>query len=160
MHPTPRDPELLKIALEELRLTYGRLNEAYARARAKILTFLGGGLALMSYLYAGGDFFFPPQIYGRIIYCIAFVLAILGLGLLFYALGTIFWRVPTEQHYKKMLADHPTKDDFLEFLVDEYVQSLAGNIPKYEKKHMLLNLAFFCLTSGAIILLILKSFGG
>jgi hypothetical protein len=58
--------QTLSIALEEQRRVYDWISDNYEQVRVKILTILGGGLAALTFLYASGQLFIPPQVYGRI----------------------------------------------------------------------------------------------
>jgi hypothetical protein len=155
-----KDNTVLEEALTELRLTYHRLDIANTQAKNKIFIMLGGGLGLMSYLYGGGDLFIPATVYGKIVYFIGFGLIMMSLYLLFRCVRKAFWHVPIEHDYHKMLDEHETKNDFLNYITNEYVDALSKNIPKYELRQTYSDIAFFELIAGGILLLVIKNFGG
>lgn len=150
---------VLELALEELRNIYNRLDGSYDLARTKILTFLGAGLALLSYLYGGGDLFIPDERYGKVLYFIGLGLVIASVTLLLHSVRPVQWAVPIETEMRKMLRTKQ-RIDMLELLVEEYVECMESNIPKYERKMVYLNSAFTQLLCGGIILLVIKSIGG
>lgn len=154
-------PELLETAIEELRRTYDELSKDYDQVRIKILTFLGGGLALLSFLYAAGDLFIPIELYGRIFYFTGLALTISALVILFYSLKPVQWLIPVDfKEIEKFEARKTKKDDYLVHLKEEYVTTLRKNMGKYQFKQNLLNISSNQLIIGAIILLVLKFFNG
>lgn len=65
----PREEEkILEIAIEEQRRVFDHLNAGYEQAKVKLLTFIGAGLALMTYLFSSGNLFVPEELYGKIFY--------------------------------------------------------------------------------------------
>lgn len=148
-----------ELLLEELRIIYSRLDEALSTAKTRILTFLGAGLALLSYLYGSGSLFIPEQRYGVVLYFIGLGLVIAGMGFLLRGLRTSFWSVPLETKLLKMHR-YKTHLELLEELIDEYTECLTSNIVRYEAKVSSLNSGFFSLLCGAILLLVIKNIGG
>jgi len=151
--------DMKKLAIEELRRTYDKLDTAYDTARVKSLTFLGGGLAVMSFLYAGGDLFIPHENYGKIFYFTGIALVVTSLGTLFHALGSVVWKLPGEFRRLDRL-DFRSETDFINYVKEEYIDCNTKNLDKYQRKQSYLNTASLQLVIGAIILLVLKNFGG
>jgi len=118
---------VLELSLEELRIIYARLDASMHTTRLRILTFLGAGLALLSYLYSGGDLFIPPERYGRVFYFLGLGLLTAGLCFLLQAIRPNQWSVPLEANLIK-LNRLKTKLGFLEEVVEQYVESMVMNI--------------------------------
>ena len=78
------EASILHTAIEEQRRVYDWLTGHYQQIRIKTLTFLGGGLTAMTFLYAGGGTFIPREIYGKIFY--------------FLALGLVMKKPPARSH--------------------------------------------------------------
>lgn len=145
-------------SIEELRRMHEEVCDIYKNIRTKTITFLGGGLALLSFLYGGGDLFIPKEIYGRIFYSVGFVFYMSSLFLLFLAAQPVLWRLPTKiKKHKEM--KFSTYLEFLVYIKNEYTDALNINFAHNEKKQKYLNSATVLLASGAILLLIIKSFG-
>lgn len=86
---------VLELALEELRIIYARLDVSQATIKLRVLTFLGAGLALLSYLFSTrGDLFIPSERYGKVFYFIGLGLIISAISMLLHALRPGFWAVP------------------------------------------------------------------
>jgi Ca2+/Na+ antiporter len=163
----PAPNNLLEVAVDELRRAYDELDKDYDQVRVKALTFLGGGLALLTFLYSGKthsgkvDLFIPHQVYGMVFYFGGLVFVLFAIALLFYTLKPVYFREPTEnEEIEKLDERHRTKNSYLVFLKEEYSKCLEHNGDQYSQKQKLLNIAFFLLVTGAIILLVLKQFGG
>jgi hypothetical protein len=157
--PSTQDTEVHEIALEELRIIYGRLDDSMSTIKIRILTFLGGGLALLSYLYSGENLFIPEEPYGKVFYFFGLGLIVSGICLLLHALKPSYWAVPIESKLTK-LHNQKTRTEILSLLVEEYVESMVGNIARYEKKVPYLTTGFFQLLCGGTILLVIRNIGG
>jgi hypothetical protein len=158
--PATDDEEvILRIAIEEQRRVYDWLCVSYEQARVKILAFLGGGLALMTFLYSDRRLFIPHEVYGKIFYFVGLGLILGALGILFHALRAMPWEFPIETKDLKKL---PTKKKvkYLEYTKERYLICYDINIKAYETKQKYLNMAFYPLIFGAIILVVLNLFGG
>lgn len=151
--------DVIELAIDELRRIYDSLNHNYDQVKIKILTFLGGGFALLSFLYAGGDLFIPNEPHGRIFYFAGLALILTAMVILFYALRPCTWYFPTEFKDLRKL-DYKDKNSFLLYVKEEYLDSLIRNGESYELKQRLLNTATYQLIIGAIILVVLNQFGG
>ena len=150
---------VLELTLEEMRIIYGRLDLSNDTLKVRILTFLGAGLALLSYLYGGGNLFIPQEQYGRVLYFIGLGLVISSISILLNCIRPSWWSVPIETRLTKILR-HKNKLELLETLVEEYVESMSSNIIGYERKTKHMHSAFFQLLCGGILLLVIKSIGG
>ena len=156
--------EVLLISIDEQRRVYDELNEYSNQVKVKILTLLGAGLALLTFLYANpsdkeNPLFIPPTLYGKIFYVAGIVLTLGALSILLYATkpgGE--HEVPTEVAVLKDL-DTREEYEFLEYVNDRYIACYKVNVSHYQSKYKLLNIAFLPLVFGAIILIVLKIFG-
>ncbi len=151
--------DTLELALEELRIIYGRLDESLATIKVRVLTFLGAALALLSYLYGSETLFIPAQNYGRVFYFLGLGLVVSAIGFLLRALKAMAWSVPIESKLTKIRL-HKKKHELLELLVEEYIECMIINLGRYETKVADLNSGFFQLLCGSILLLVIKSIGG
>ena len=151
--------EVLELALEELRIIYGRLDESLATVKLRTLTFLGAALALLTYLYGQGDLFIPNEQYGRVFYFLGLGMLLSSIGFLLRSIKSMAWSVPIESKLGKMRG-HKTRLGLLELIVDEYLECMAGNIVKYERKAAYLNYGFVLSLCGGILLLVIKNIGG
>jgi hypothetical protein len=150
---------VLELALDELRIIYARLDASNDTQKIRILTFLGAGLALLSYLYGGGDLFIPHENYGKVFYFIGLGLVISSISMFLHNIRPSWWSVPLETKIPKILRNK-TKIELLETIVEEYIESMGVNIVRYEKKVIYMHSAFFQLLCGGILLLVIKNIGG
>lgn len=153
------EEDVLEIAIEEQRRVYDDLSQSYDHAKIKVLTFLGGGLALLTYLYStSNDLFVPQELYGQIFYFAGLTLIIGALGNLLSALRTSPWEVPTESKELRKINGSDSRLDYLRYTRDRYLACWDNNIKVYESKQRTLNISFMPLILGAIILIVLKTF--
>lgn len=152
------DDAILLLTIEELRRTLDWLSDAYDKVNTKILTFLGGGLAALTFLYASGDLFFPAEFYGQIFYVIGLVGMVSGIVMLFISLWPRVWEFTIDS---EDLNDMNFNDytHYLQYVKQNYMKAYKSNSNCYQKKHRLLHRAFIPLVIGAIILVVLKIFG-
>lgn len=149
--------QLLKLSIKELRRMYDKVWEIYSNVRIKIITFTGGGLAFLSYLYGDGESFFPKEPYGRALYLIGLALFIWALSILLLATQPVRVRLPTESKKHK---NHNNYLKFLEYVRKEYVEAIGINLSYSEEKHKKSDLGASLLLIGAILLLVIKYFKG
>jgi hypothetical protein len=161
----PDEKAILQLTIEELRRTYDWLDSAYVRLKTKTLTFLGAGLAVLTFLYNGGNTFIPHETYGIIFYFGGLILLLSALALLLIALLPRHWEFSVEIPDIEAIS-FPSKKDFLEneqayleYIKNRYVTAYKMNISTYEANQKLLNLSFYPLVLGAIILTVLRMFG-
>ena len=151
--------EVLELSLDELRIIYARLDDSIATIRVRILTFLGAGLALLSFLYGGGDLFIPPERYGKVFYFLGLGLVIASLTFLLQAVRPNPWAVPIESKLTK-LGRYTSRREMLEMMIEEYIEAMMANIVKHEKKAQQYSTGFILLLWGGILLLVIKNIGG
>lgn len=154
----PIDIESQKLTIEEIRRTLDWLEKAYASVKNKTLTFMGGGLALLTFLYSGGNLFFPHEFYGRVFYVTGLILVLGALVMLFFSMLPRRWEFTID---RKDIQDMNFQDyeHYLQYVVSNYLTAYEQNLTTYNKNHKVLNLSFYPLVFGAIILVVLKIFG-
>lgn len=155
----PLSDEMLKVTIDELRRTNDWLNSAYDRVKVKTFTFLGGGFALLLYLYSpNGDVFFPKEFYGQIFYVIGLALLVSAMVMLFFSLLPRMWIFSID---REDLSDMNFVDDnhYLQYVKNNQLKAYEQNSRTYAKNHRVLALSFYPLIIGAIILVVLKMFG-
>lgn len=157
---------ILTLAIEELRRTLDWVDSAFVRMRNKTLTFVGGGLATLTFLYANGNTFIPAQTYGRIFY-------FFGLGLLLAAIITLLTVLLKPMHTEFSIENDdieaiafPSAKDFLKseeaylmYTKERYYKAYTMNLRAYEYCCKWQQRAFLPLLIGGIILAVLKIFG-
>lgn len=152
---------VLQATIAEQQRVYDELVESKRQVNIKTLTLGGAGLALFTYLYTGGDLFIPDEIYGRILYVIGAVLALGAEGVLLFAIKPSGrWELPTESEHKLKNLSETSERDYLEYIKDRYIYCFKHNSKHYSKKQRLMNLSFFPLVFGAIILVAIKVLEG
>lgn len=157
-HP-PLSDKTLTVAIEELRRTNDWISAAYDRVKVKTFTFLGGGLALLLYLYSpNGDIFFPKEVYGRIFYVIGLGLLISSVIMLFISLLPRRWYFSADLDDMKEM-NFEDDNHYLQYVKNEHMVAYENNLKTYEQNHRILTLSFYPLVVGAIILVVLKIFG-
>lgn len=149
--------QVLELSLDELRIIYSRLDRAVSHLRTRIVTYLGAGLALLSWLYRD-DLFIPDERYGKVFYFLGLGLMVSGLGALLHALKPNSWSVPIESKLSKISRSN-SKLILIELLVEEYVESMHSNISRYERRVPYYYTGFMQLLCGGILLLVIKSIG-
>ena len=154
----PLDDDILVITIDELRRTLDWLDDAYARVKTKTLTFIGAGLALLTFLYASGDIFFPAETYGKIFYCIGLSLVVAAIIMLFASMWPRRWEFTIDTNDLEDM-NFEDKSHYLQYVKSSYMKAYKANCQTYSKNHRILHMAFFPLVVGAIILVVLKIFG-
>lgn len=154
----PLSDEILKLTIEELRRTLDWLDAAYSSVKTKTLTFIGGGLAVLTFLYASGDLFFPDEFYGRIFYVTGLGLMVSAIIMLFVSMWPRTWEFTIEGDD---LDDMNFEDEnhYLQYVKNNYMKAYRANSITYSKNHRILHMSFFPLVVGAIMLVVLKIFG-
>lgn len=156
------DDEILIITIDELRRTLDWLDNAYHRVKTKTLTFIGAGLAVLTFLYAtgaeSGDVFFPDEAYGRIFYLIGLGFVISSMIMLFVSMLPRRWEFTIDRGDLRDM-NFEDKLHYLQYVKDNYLLAYETNLKTYEANHRILNLSFYPLVSGAIMLIVLKIFG-
>lgn len=154
----PLDDETLKLTIEELRRTNDWISNSYDKVKTKTFTFLGGGFGLLIFLYSSGDIFFPKEDYGRIFYVLGLALLIGSIVMLFVSLLPRIWEFSTDCDELEELnfEDH---SHYLQYVKSNYIKQYRKNKHTYEKNQRIMSLAFYPLTLGAIIMVVLKIFG-
>ncbi len=154
----PISDETLGVTIEELRRTMDWLSSAYDTVKTKTLTYIGAGLALLTFLYANGDIFFPSETYGRIFYIIGFALIVSALVMLFVSMLPRSWEFSIDSDDLDDMNFVDT-NHYLQYVKNNYMNAYRRNRRTYQKNHRILALSFFPLIIGAIILIVLKIFG-
>lgn len=151
---------VLRIAIEEQRREYDLLNDAKHRVAAKTLTLAGAGLALLTFLYSSGKLFIPNEMYGKVFYAVGALLTLGAVSVLLYATKPAGrWELPPEVGHLENLNE---KDErrYLEYVKDRYLACYQLNAKHYQTKQRLMNMSFYPLVFGAIILIVIRIFGG
>lgn len=153
------EEQLVKIyekSIEELRREDDWLNKNFSETKTKILSFLGGGLAILSFIFTNG-FDWPEEMYGKIFYVAGLIICLIAISLLFIAIQPTAWQVPGEikEHIKIRNKNYLS---FLRYIKGTYIETINKNSPQYEKKQMFLRISVLFLIIGSILLLIIKNF--
>jgi len=158
--------QILRLSIEEMRRTYDWLDGAFVRMKTKTLTFIGGGLATLTFLYADGDVFIPNQVNGKIFYFAALGLLLAAIAILLtIALKPYHWEFSIENKDMESVRFPTTKDflaseeDYLLYVKERYYEAYSMNMRAYEYSIKWLSRAFLPLLIGAIMLTVLKIFG-
>lgn len=157
----------LELQLEEQRRDHDCIERLYESAKVRNITYLAAGLALLGYLYAStpesavtlkDKLFIPDESYGVIIYALSLAIYLFALAVLLFALRPMSWSTAHDDEQE----DCVTKDyvHYLKYMRRRYLRASKINTSSYGKKQAFLNLAFPPLVLGAILLLLLKTFGG
>lgn len=150
-------PEVLFLAIEEIRRTNDWLTHAYDTVKSRSLTLIGGALGLLVFLYASNGIFFPKEVYGQILYIIGLGLMIFALGLLFLATVGRHWEFSLESRDLEKM-DFKDYDHFLAYVKERSLYAYRCNKSAYDKAQMLSAMALKPLLAGAIILIVMKIF--
>lgn len=152
--------EVLRIAIDEQRRVYDEISNSKHAVAVKTITLAGAGLALLTYLYADGNLFIPDEQYGKIFYFVGALLTLSAISMLLFATKPLGkWMVPTENTRLKELAERDERK-YLEYVSKSYTDCFDHNLKHYHHKQRLMNYAFYPLVFGAIILVVIKIFGG
>lgn len=147
------------LSIEELRRMYDEICEHYTSTKNRILTFFTGSLAFLGFLYGDGanSILIPLETYGKTFYWMGLAAYLIAISLLIVAIQPIAWIIPTDFKEHKSLR-YQNYLDFQNYVIDEYTQAIIFNQTNEEKKKRLLNVSFYLLTFGAIVLVIIKNF--
>src|SRR3569623_2535011 len=119
--------ETLEVMIEEYKRTHDWLDNAYDRIKVKTLTFLGGGLATLTFQYADGDTFIPPQTYGKIFYFGGLASMLAALVLLFMALLPRHWEFSIESKDIKRVEVY-SHLEYLKYVRERYIVAYKMNL--------------------------------
>ena len=158
MAEKPLDEKTLETMIEELRRMNDWVDHAYQRVKTKTLTFLGGGLAVLTFLYSNGETFIPTETYGRIFYFCGLGAVLGAIIMLFAALLPRMWEFSIESKDIDTVEKY-SGVEYLKYVKDRLFLTYRTNIETYDKNQRLLNRSFYPLVFGAIILVVLKIFG-
>jgi len=155
-----KEDQLVKIhekSIEELRREDDWLNKNFSEAKNKVLTFLGGGLAILSFIFANDGFNCPEEMYGKILYIGGLIICLIAISLLIIAVQPVSWQIPTEikTHIRIKEKNYLS---FLKNIKETYIETIKTNSPQYEKKQKFLRIAALLLIVGSMLLLIIKNF--
>lgn len=148
-----------KVAIDELRRSYDIVGRSVDKLLTKTLTFIAATFALLTYLYNGGNLFIPPQVYGRIFYFVGVSLVITAIVIFLLGLKPRTYKLTTSIARLKDIKEK-TEEEYLEYVKNEYIDSLSINSNIYEGKHRDFSLGFVFLVIGAFVLIIIKTFPG
>ncbi len=161
MYQKDDDVLVLENSIIELRRRDSRINAIYDGIKTRVLTFIGAGFALLTYLYSSNttnnSLFFPQELYGQVLYTIGIILYVTGISFLFFAAKPAQWILPAD----KNTLSQPSFSNYKEYLLyisNEYKEAITFNTHQCEKKQQILNVSWILLIQGAIILLITKLF--
>jgi len=151
-----------ELSIEELRRKYDKICSDYNSLRTRVLAFLGGVLALITFLFGGSKDFPPPdQLYGKIFYFTAIGLLIVTFIILFRCASSILWASPVERkEIASLKKRYRTNRDFLEYVRNEYLEALDDCISKQNARALDFDIAIKCLFIGGIILMVIKFTNG
>lgn len=126
----------------------------------------GGSLAFLAFLYSDkkngkADIFFPPTLADQIFYFIGLGLTLGALCILFWSIRPSDWSLPLDADRLDDLDEHfDSEDKFSVYVKNEYLDVTSFCMKKLAEKVLMLNISINMLFIGAIILLVLKYFGG
>ena len=157
---------ILKTTLDEQRRVYDWVSENFRHAGYRALTYAGGGLAVLTYLYTGtsspatDSLFIPEATYGKIFYFIGVILVAFGLYSMLRAALPKAYELPTEQERLSELDKFASELEYLQYVNRRYTKCYASNIRACAERQKHLDTGFLPLVFGAIILVVIKVIGG
>jgi hypothetical protein len=152
--------EMIELQIGELKNIDRLVNYSYDRMKLKALTFLGAGLAVLSFLYAGSNAVGIPTDVANWMACIVGIgLIVTSLVLFIITIWPASWAYPTTLIELEKF-HFGNKRELLKYIKKEYIETIRQNTAIYEGKQRLCNIGFFMLIIGATILIVLKHFGG
>jgi hypothetical protein len=145
------------VAVEELRRKYDELCRDYDQLRIRVLAFITGELALVTFLFSKG-IHLPTVIYGIVFLAIGTVCIIASFVILLFSLRGIEWHRPISRHYIQDIDREafPDKETFLAYIKEAYTHVLDSNIPRVGKISRLFDISLMLLIAGVIIVMIIK----
>jgi len=156
----------LELAIEEQRKDYEVLQHLYQGVKNTTAIKLAASLATLTYLYAStsGDtlqqrLFIPSEPYGIIFYAFGLVLLLFGIATLLLSFAkSMQWSTAYDNEQEEsLILDY---EKYLHYMRKRYLKVSRTNAATYERRFVLVSMSFLPLVLGAIILLVLKTFGG
>lgn len=149
-------PEVIKTSIQELKSLYQRIDTNWINLKNRTLGLLAGEVAVVSFIFTDNTFV-PKEIYGRVYFAVGIGLVSLAFALLLFILATSSWRMPydveTSQKLYKRFDSHL---DFLEHIREDYEQCINFCLVKMAFRARLYNISLLALSSGIIMLLVLR----
>lgn len=154
------DIEILKISLTELRRFYDHLSNIYDQLRVKTLGLMVGEVAIVSFIFANGTNLSVPEDADRqFFFWLAITLLSIAFALFVKIISTMDWTIPHNLENSKEIynnKNYGSELKFVEYLHDDFIDSIQACRPKVEKKTKMFNQAVYILLAGVIILMVIK----
>ncbi len=149
----------LNMILDEERAHYNKIDNSYTNNRNRMFILLSAELAVMTYLFSDITNMLPKELYGMIIFGIACAGVLSSVGLLFIFYRSIFnWPVPIGATDIEKLKQKETKEEILEYFIEDYIESREKAHEILTRDAKVLNLSTHMFIISAIILMVIKIF--
>lgn len=148
--------EILETSIEELRSRYNEVCLSNDQIRVKVLAFITGELALVTFLFATG-INVPSVIYGIIFFIVGIICCITSFVYLTLTLRGKKWKMPVDRD--TLVDGHnkfKTRVQYLENVRDSYVSCIEEAIPVVSERSRIFDKSLMLILVGVIILLVIK----
>lgn len=149
--------------IKELQRRYDLIQDSYRSAQFKMITFLGAGFGLLTYLYSGDNldsfYFVPDETYGIVLYILSLTLIGGSMYKLYVSLRGFHWEYPCYSvHLKEIEKCKKNILEINEYIRDEYIRATNINQEVYDKIHRTINDSSLMLVAGGILVILIKIF--
>lgn len=159
MSASSENTNVLMANLVELRRSFDHISNIHDQLRVKALAFIAGEVAIVTFLFSTA-IQYPSIIYGQILFFSAVAALCIAFGLLFWAIATVNWKIPSDFECSNTLKEkYSTELSFIEYTNNDYVQVIRHCMKTVGDKAKRFNWTIYLLSWGVIILLLIK-YGG
>jgi len=152
------ETEFLTVVIPHLQHLYDSMSQSLDNVRTRSLTFLGGEIAIISFLFTTGSFSNAQGILNIAFLCLGVVLLLTAFFLLLWILQPSSWGYPPDTKDTRDLTDRfcGSKLKYLRYMKSEYEEFIRCGVKAINLRSALFAWAIRALSAGILILLVLK----
>jgi hypothetical protein len=156
------DIKILRTSIFELRKSYEHISNIYDQFRLKALALIAGEVAIVSFIFGDPNSKIPESADRRVFYFAAIVFLGLAFGLFLWIISTVNWKLPHDTTKADEMLKDKNRNTYLAFL--KYIQDDYCKVNDYcntlvSSKCRKSNWAIYLLSTGVIILIVLRFCG-
>jgi len=155
---------ILESAVNELKVLHNAISTSYDSIKSKALALLAGEITIITFLFAGSSVLSGKvsisdiTVSTAMFYLIGGILLTLAFASFLHVIYPVQWKQPPETEVVRHLEDwfDNDKEKFLKYLQEDYIKAIEVCNAKLSGKAKRFVFAIYLLTSGILILVLLK----
>lgn len=156
--PNAEKEKAVQMVIDDLRRLYDRVASNYGNLKNRVLGLIAGEVAIASFVFSGDDFnvttFTPAE---KIFMGVGILLLAVAFGLLLWIVATADWQVPLDlKESRKLYQRYNSTLHYLEEIKEDYENCTEYCVAKLSSRATAYNRSLFILSSGIIIMLVIK----